>query len=99
MKKSLLFTILGSAAAAAGTAWAVMATKKKQQPQFLEDTDMRNSVKLDQEESQDATVDPEEQGLSKLDSAQRAEWVANGIPQTHQEMKELEEEEKEEQHR
>ncbi|KKK36742.1 hypothetical protein WQ57_17825 [Mesobacillus campisalis] len=59
----------------------------------LEDTDMRNSEKIDQVESVEADQDPAEKGLTLLDSAYRAEWQANGFPQTHKEMKELEEEE------
>ena len=59
----------------------------------LEDTDMRNSVKVDQEESVNADFDQEEKDLTQLDAAYRADWQANGFPQTHEEMERLEEEE------
>ena len=59
---------------------------------MLADTDMRNSKKIDEVESVKANEDPAEKGLTVLDSAYRSEWVANGFPQTHQEMQELEEE-------
>lgn len=57
-----------------------------------EDTDMRNSVSVDREESVNADYDDAEIGLTKLDSAFRSEWQANGFPQTHRRMKELENE-------
>ncbi|MDZ5711322.1 hypothetical protein [Jeotgalibacillus haloalkalitolerans] len=57
----------------------------------LEDTDMRNSVKVDQEESANADFDQEEKDLTQLVAAYRADGQANGFPQTHEEMERLEE--------
>lgn len=54
------------------------------------DNDMRNSVTVDREESVNAKYDDAEKGLTKLDSAFRSEWQANGFPQTHRELEELE---------
>lgn len=55
-----------------------------------EDNDMRNSVTVDREESVNADYDDAEIGLTKLDSAFRSEWQANGFPQTHRKIAELE---------
>ncbi|WP_409291062.1 hypothetical protein [Peribacillus sp. SCS-37] len=98
MKKSTMNLMLGSLISAGGAAFFVAAYKQRQKESFkvLEDTDMRKSEKIDQMESVYAPQDPEEQGLSQLDSAYRAEWVANGFPQTHRELEELEKEEEEE---
>lgn len=57
-----------------------------------EDNDMRNSVTVDSEESVNAEFDHAEIGLTKLDSAFRSEWQANGFPQTHRGLAELENE-------
>jgi GH15 family glucan-1,4-alpha-glucosidase len=89
-QKKLLYVSLLSGGAALLT--AIYRKSQKATVQFLKDTDMRNSKKIDQMESVDADVDPTEKGLSQLDSAYRAEWVANGFPQTHMEMEELEKE-------
>ncbi|MGI1806515.1 hypothetical protein ACRPK8_12375 [Exiguobacterium sp. TDN 0502] len=43
--------------------------------------------------SVDAKQDPQEVGLTQLDSIQRADWQANGFPQTHAELERLEQEE------
>ncbi|KIL49338.1 hypothetical protein [Jeotgalibacillus soli] len=99
MKKSTKNIMAGSILSA-GAAVAVAAYQKKKKGEssresfeVLEDTDMRNSEKVDQEESVNAAQEAEEAGLTKLDSAYRADWQANGFPQTHQEMEELEKEE------
>ncbi|WP_203333971.1 hypothetical protein [Planococcus beigongshangi] len=55
-----------------------------------EDNDMRNSVTVDREESVNADYDDAEIGLTQLDSAFRSEWQANGFPQTHRKIAELE---------
>ncbi|WP_223700468.1 hypothetical protein [Sutcliffiella deserti] len=97
MKKETKNIIIGSMLSAAGSAVLVKEVIKKRQKnkyRVLEDTDMRNSKKIDRMESVDASKDEKEKGLTQLDSAYRAEWVANGFPQTHKKMKELEEEEK-----
>jgi hypothetical protein len=94
MKKSTKNFVLASLLSAGGAVLLTAAYRKSQRDaiRFLEDTDMRNSKKLDQMESVDAGIDPAERGLTQLDSAMRAEWVANGFPQTHMEMEELAEE-------
>ncbi|WP_077624415.1 hypothetical protein [Sediminibacillus massiliensis] len=51
-------------------------------------------AKKDDIESPDADKDEAEKGLTGLDHEYRAEWVANGFPQTHRDMERLEEEEK-----
>lgn len=48
--------------------------------------------KMDERESVDADQDEAEQGLTQLDSSLRAEWQANGFPQTHAERERLERE-------
>ncbi|WP_215143380.1 hypothetical protein [Exiguobacterium qingdaonense] len=48
--------------------------------------------KMDERESVDANQDEAEQGLTQLDSSHRAEWQANGFPQTHAERERLEQE-------
>ncbi len=45
---------------------------------------------LDQDPSPDAAKDPDEVGLTKLDSIYRAEWQANGFPRSQTELEELE---------
>ncbi|MGD6968139.1 hypothetical protein ACQCVP_17060 [Rossellomorea vietnamensis] len=94
MKKSTKGLIVGSLVSAGGAALATAAIKKKKgdDPEVIEDTDMRNSKKIDQRESPDADKTDEEKGLTELDHAYRAEWSANGFPQTHQAMEELKEE-------
>ncbi|HZG70188.1 MAG TPA: hypothetical protein VEY51_01510 [Chondromyces sp.] len=93
MKKATMNLILGSVLSAGGAVLAMEAYRRRKKEPFkvLEDTDMRNSVKVDRLESVDADKVPEEQGLTQLDSAYRAEWIANGFPQTHEEIEELEE--------
>ncbi|WP_067727691.1 hypothetical protein [Oceanobacillus damuensis] len=95
MKQSTRNIVLGSLLSASGAVLAVSAYRERQKEtvEVYEDTDMRNSEKIDRIESVDADKDPSEKGLTQLDHAQKSEWVANGFPQTHQEMKELEEQE------
>lgn len=80
----------------AGTAFAggiILFTRirKKSGKKFwvYEDNDMRNSVTVDREESVNAKYDDAEKGLTQLDAAYRAEWQANGFPQTHRELENL----------
>ncbi|WP_203334070.1 hypothetical protein [Planococcus beigongshangi] len=91
MKKSTMNTVMGSALAAAAGVFVFKAYQQKNNPKVAEDTDMRNSTDVDRKESVKADVDPAEKGLTQLDSAYRDEWQANAIPQTHREMRELEE--------
>lgn len=93
MKKSAMNTVIGSALAAAAGIFVFKAYQEKNKVTVEEDVDMRNSSEVDQKESVEADVDPAEKGLTQLDSAYRDEWQANAFPQTHKEMKELEEEE------
>ncbi|WP_214829024.1 hypothetical protein [Exiguobacterium algae] len=48
--------------------------------------------KMDKMESVDADEDEAEKGLTQLDSSHRADWQANGFPQTHAERERLEQE-------
>ena len=48
--------------------------------------------KMDKMESVDADEDEVEKGLTQLDSSHRADWQANGFPQTHAERERLEQE-------
>ncbi|TCN26152.1 hypothetical protein [Mesobacillus foraminis] len=82
MKKSALNFVLGATV----VGLAVYRMSQKEAVKIIEDTDMRNSEKIDKQESVDAEKVPEEKGLTQYDSALRAEWVANGFPQTHMEM-------------
>lgn len=92
MKKSTMNTVIGSALAAAAGIFVFKAYQEKNTVKVEKDVDMHNSSEVDQKESVDADVDPAEKGLTQLDSAYRDEWQANAFPQTHKEMKELEEE-------
>ncbi|PSL40434.1 hypothetical protein B0H99_105212 [Planomicrobium soli] len=91
MKNSTMNTVIGSTLAAAAGFFVFRAVQAKKQVHVAEDVDMRNSQEVDKRESPDADVDPAEKGLTELDSAYRDEWQANGFPQTHREMRELEE--------
>lgn len=91
MKKSLMNTIVGSALAAGAGMFVYKMYQEKNKVKVAEGTDMHNSEEIDQRESVEADVDPAEKGLTQLDSAYRDEWQANAIPQTHREMRELEE--------
>ncbi|EGA89323.1 hypothetical protein GPDM_10960 [Planococcus donghaensis MPA1U2] len=90
MKKSTTNTLIGSALAAASGIFVYRAYQKKNIVRVEPDTDMHNSAEIDKRESVDAIEDSAEQGLSQLDSIYRDEWQANGFPQTHKEMRELE---------
>lgn len=91
MKKSTMNTIIGSSLAAASAIFVYKAYQEKTTVRVEEDTDMRNSSTVDERESVNVLEDSSEQGLSQLDSAYREEWQANAFPQTHKEMRELEE--------
>ncbi|MDN7243226.1 hypothetical protein QWY14_15585 [Planococcus sp. N028] len=91
MKSSTLNTMAGSVLAAAAGFFVFRAVRAKNGVQVADDVDMRNSQTVDKRESPNAAVDPAEQGLTQLDAAYREEWQANGFPQTHREMRELEE--------
>ncbi|PLT33924.1 hypothetical protein CUU64_11105 [Bacillus sp. V5-8f] len=88
MNKSTMRLILGSLLSVGGTALAISGYKTRQKQSFsvLADTDMRNTVKLDHKESVDAEKDPAERGLTQYDSTLRSEWVANGFPQTNEDI-------------
>ncbi|WP_026585205.1 hypothetical protein [Bacillus sp. J33] len=92
MRKTTMGLVLGSLVTAGGAALAASAYRKrhKENCDVLEDTDMRNSEKIDQVESVDADKVPEEKGLTQYDAALRSEWVANGYSQTHMDLEELE---------
>ncbi|WP_223642632.1 hypothetical protein [Planococcus sp. 4-30] len=92
MKKNTTKKFVYTGATMAGSLLLLTAYKKNQAKKVwvYEDNDMRNSVTVDQEESVNADMDEAEIGLTQLDSAYRSEWQANGFPQTHKAMKELE---------
>lgn len=91
MKTSTTVTVLTSAFAAVAGIFVYKAYQEKAKQEAVEkDTDMRNSVEVDERESVEADVDSAEKGLTQLDSAYRDEWQANAFPQTHREMEELE---------
>lgn len=81
----------GVAAASGIILLTVYKKNKRKRIWVYEDNDMRNSTEVDQEESVNAPYDDAEIGLTQLDSTYRSEWQANGFPQTHKRMKELEE--------
>lgn len=64
---------------------AASAYRKRQKDncEVLEDSNMRNSEKIDQIENVDADKVPEEKGLTQYESALRAEGGANGFTQTY----------------
>ncbi|MCM3540638.1 hypothetical protein [Priestia endophytica] len=88
--------VLGTLISTGGAALAVAAYKKKRKASFKvrPDTDMRNSKKIDQVESVDADKARDEEGLTQYDSVLKSDWVANGFPQTHMELEELESQKK-----
>lgn len=92
MKNSTTKNFMYMGAAMAGSILLLTAYKKNQAKKIwvYEDNDMRNSVEVDHEESVNADTDEAEVGLTQLDSAYRSEWQANGFPQTHKAMAELE---------
>jgi GH15 family glucan-1,4-alpha-glucosidase len=87
-KKKLLYVSLLSGGAALLT--AVYRKSQKAAVKFLEDTDMRNSEKIDQMESIDADVDPAEKGLTQPDTEYHSKWGTNCFPQVQ--LEELEKE-------
>ena len=92
MKKSTTkkFFYTGAAMASSFLLMTVYKKNKSKKVWVYEDNDMRNSVTVDREESVNADTDEAEIGLTQLDSAYRSEWQANGFPQTHKAMAELE---------
>lgn len=92
MKKNTSKKFMYMGAAMAGSMLLLTAYKKNQANKIwvYEDNDMRNSGEVDHEESVNADTDEAEVGLTQLDSAYRSEWQANGFPQTHKELAELE---------
>lgn len=92
MKKNTTKKFIYTGAAMAGSLLLLTAYKKSQAKKIwvYEDNDMRNSAEVDHEESVNADTDEAEIGLTQLDSAYRSEWQANGFPQTHKAMAELE---------
>ncbi|MDQ0429879.1 hypothetical protein QOZ98_002707 [Planomicrobium stackebrandtii] len=92
MKKNNTKKFIYTGAAMAGSILLLTAYKKNQAKKIwvYEDNDMRNSTEVDHEESVNADTDEAEIGLTQLDSAYRSEWQANGFPQTHKAMAELE---------
>ncbi|MGD6801828.1 hypothetical protein FZC79_15555 [Rossellomorea vietnamensis] len=95
MAKNLIMGSLVSAGSAA-LATAMYKKRKKNNFSVYPDTDMRDSIKIDVQESVNADMEDAEKGLTKLDSAYRSEWQANGFPQTHAEMERLEAESRQE---
>jgi hypothetical protein len=93
MKTMTKNILIGSVVSAGGAAVATAVYKKKKKDKFPveDDIDMRNSTELDEMESVDADKTDEEKGLTQLDHTYRAEWVANGFPQTHMEAEKLKE--------
>lgn len=91
MKKSTMNTLIGSALAAASGIFVYKAYQEQNAVRTTDDSNVSNSAEIDERESVDALEDSAEQGLSQLDSAYRDEWQANAFPQTHKEMRELEE--------
>lgn len=83
-KKILMSIVLGVAGAAlVAPKVAALLTQK-------EDKDVW--TKMDKMESVDSDKDEAEEGLTQLDSTYRAEWQANGFPQTHAERERLKKE-------
>ncbi|WP_252312631.1 hypothetical protein [Sinobaca sp. H24] len=78
------------AAVAAVVLAASCKNNQNELPQRSEKEEISNSQKIDKRESVDAATDPSEEGLSQLDSAHKSEWQANGFPQTHRGLEELE---------
>ncbi|MGX8236410.1 hypothetical protein D3D03_05565 [Exiguobacterium sp. RIT452] len=66
---------------------------KRYQQSCSKDQSISHTAELDQRPSVDAKTDETEVGLTQLDSIQRADWQANGFPQTHAELERLEKEE------
>lgn len=80
-KKVLMGIVLGVAGA------ALVAPKVA--ALLTQDRDEDTWSKMDRMESVDSDKDEAEAGLTQLDSTYRAEWQANGFPQTHAERERL----------
>ncbi|OGX78555.1 hypothetical protein A6395_11790 [Exiguobacterium sp. SH31] len=80
-KKVLMGIVLGVAGA------ALVAPKVA--ALLTQDQDDNTWSKMDKMESVDSDKDEAEAGLTQLDSNNRAEWQANGFPQTHAERERL----------
>ncbi|WP_114166526.1 hypothetical protein [Exiguobacterium sp. TNDT2] len=80
-KKVLMGIVLGVAGA------ALVAPKVA--ALLTQDRDDDTWSKMDKMESVDSDKDEAEEGLTQLDSNYRAEWQANGYPQTHAERERL----------
>lgn len=80
-KKVLMGIVLGVAGA------ALVAPKVA--ALLTQDHDEDTWSKMDRMESVDSDKDEAEAGLTQLDSNHRAEWQANGFPQTHAERERL----------
>lgn len=94
MEKKTVNRLVFSGSALAGGIILFKSLRKKSGKRVwvYADNDMRNSVTVDREESVNAKYDEAEIGLTQLDAAYRAEWQANGFPQTHRRLTELENE-------
>ncbi|SDN04797.1 hypothetical protein SAMN04488137_3240 [Fictibacillus solisalsi] len=90
MKSSTRNILIGSALSTSAALAINSYRLKKRSPNVLPDVDHKRSLRVDRMESVDANKDPEEKGLTQLDSAYRSDWQANGFPQTHMELEELE---------
>jgi hypothetical protein len=92
MRKNTTKKFIYTGAAMVGSFLLMTVYNKNRTKKFwvYEDHDMRNNVTADHEESVNADTDEAEVGLTQLDSAYRSEWQANGFPQTHKAMAELE---------
>lgn len=102
MKKTTVGMIAGSTALlSAGTIMAVSKLKGKDEEQETENSfnssDDNPSPNIDDEARKDQIPSPDadeveaEEGLTLLDHQYRSQWQANGFPQTHKAMRELEE--------
>ncbi|TCI35035.1 MULTISPECIES: hypothetical protein [Exiguobacterium] len=80
-KKVLMGIVLGVAGA------ALVAPKVA--ALLTQDQEDNTWSKMDKMESVDSDKDEAEAGLTQLDSNHRAEWQANGFPQTHAERERL----------
>ncbi|RIW34637.1 hypothetical protein D3H55_08975 [Bacillus salacetis] len=93
MNKMIRNVLMGSLVSAGSAALATTIYKRRKGNFPVdEDIDTKHDLKADFEESPNADYEEEEIGLTKLDSAYRSEWQANGFPMTHAEMERLEQE-------
>ena len=75
-----------------GIAGAVLIAPKVVALLSIDDEEEDTWRKMDEMESVDAEKEDAEKGLTQLDSTYRADWQANGFPQTHAERERLEQE-------